>query len=157
MLPRPVPASWPPRPVLIVEPESTRRDAICRMVRGLGYRVRTARTAGDALRAVRQGGVEMGMVLVRVGMQPMDGGEVAERVRDAQPDLTVVLLAAAGGEDAELLAAYPELPVLRDPVRLGELYSLLARYLGPPAVARGRGDGPSRWLRRSRDRSEQPE
>ena len=94
MLPRPVPASWPPRPVLIVDPESTRRDAISRMVRGLGYRVRTARTGGDALRAVRQGGVEMGIVLVRAGMKPMDGGEVAERVRDAQPDLTVVLLAA---------------------------------------------------------------
>lgn len=157
MLPRPVPASWPPRPVLVVEPESARREAICRMVRGLGYRVRTARTGGDAVRAVKHGGIEMGLVLARVGMGPMDGGEVAERVRDAQPDLSVVLLAAARGADDELLAAYPELPVLREPVRLGELYAMLARYLGPPAVARGRGDGPSRWLRRSRDRSEQPE
>jgi CheY-like chemotaxis protein len=99
----------------------------------------------------------MGLVLARVGMGPMDGGELAERVRDAQPDVSVVLLAAADGGDDELLAAYPELPVLREPVRLGELYAVIARYLGPPAVARGRGDGPSRWLRRSRDRTEQPE
>jgi CheY-like chemotaxis protein len=157
MLPRPTSASWPPRPVLIVEPESARRDTLCRMVRGLGYRVRAARTGGDAVRAVRHGGVELGLVLVRVGMTPMDGGEVAERVRDAQPDLNVVLLAAAAGEDEDLLAAYPELPVLREPVRLGELYALLAGSLGPPPVARGRGDGRSRWLRRSRDRSERPE
>lgn len=157
MLPGSAAGSWPPRPVLVVEPESARRDTICRMVRGLGYRVRTARNGADAVRAVRQAGVDMGLVIARADMQPMDGGELAERVRDLRAEMPVVLLTSAGAQDDELLTAYPELPVLREPVRLGELYSLLAHHLGPPAVTRGRGEGPSRWLRRSRDRSESSE
>jgi CheY-like chemotaxis protein len=157
MLPSSAAGSWPPRPVLVVEPEPARRDTVCRMVRGLGYRVRTARSGADAVRAVRQAGVEIGLVIARAGMEPMDGGELAERVRDLRARVPVVLLTSPDPQDDELLAAYPELPVLREPVRLGELYALLARHLGPPAVARGRGDGPSRWLRRSRDRTERPE
>ena len=149
--------SWPPRPVLIVEPDPGRRETLARMVRGLGYRVRTARSGPDAVRAVRQAGTEVGLVLARARMAPMDGGEVAERVRDARAGLRVTLMADAGTTDDDLLRPYPELPVLREPIRLGELYALLASHLGPPPVARGRGDGPSRWLRRPRDRSERPE
>jgi CheY-like chemotaxis protein len=102
---------------------------------------------------VRQSGTEFGLVLARARMSPMDGGEVAERVRDARADVGVVLLAGSGPDDDELLAAYPELPVLRQPVRLGDLYAVLAALLGPPAVARGRPEGASRWLRRLRDRT----
>ncbi|MGH7519463.1 MAG: response regulator [Gemmatimonadales bacterium] len=149
--------SWPPRPVLIVDTDVAIRESVCRMVRGLGYRVRTARSGADAVRAVRQGGTELGVVLARARMSPMDGGEVAERIRDAHADVRVALLAGPGPDDDELLAAYPELPVLRQPVRLGELYALLAALLGPPVVARGRPEGPARWLRRPRDRSERPD
>jgi CheY-like chemotaxis protein len=146
--------AWPPRPVLVVDTDQTLRESICRMVRGLGYRVRTARTGIEAVRTVRQSGMEPGLVLVRATMSPMDGGEVAERVRDAKAGVAVVLLADAGAEDAELVDAYPELPVLRHPVRLGELYAVLAAILGPPVVARGRREGASRWLRRPHERSE---
>ena len=159
MLPRSSagPGLWPPRPVLIVEPDFALRETICRMARGLGHRVRAARSGADAVRAVRQSGVEIGLALVRAGMAPMDGGEVAERMRDARAGLKVVLLAGAGPDENELLSAYPELPVIREPIRLGELYALLASYLGPPALARGRAEGASRWLRRTRDRTERPE
>jgi CheY-like chemotaxis protein len=147
---------WPPRPVLVVDTDPALRENLCRMVRGLGYRVRTARSGTEAVRAVRQG-TEVGAVLARAQMSPMDGGELAERVRDAKQDVAIVLLAGPGGDDDELLGAYPELPVLRQPVRLGELYSMLATVLGPPVVARGRRDEPSRWLRRPHDRSERPD
>ncbi len=146
--------SWPPRPVLVVDTDAALRESVCRMVRGLGYRVRTARSGADAVRAVREGGTELGLVLARAQMSPMDGGEVAERIRDARANVGVVLLAGPGpDDDEELLAAYPELPVLRQPVRLGELYAVLAALLGPPVVARGRSEGASRWLRRLRDRT----
>ena len=149
--------SWPPRPVLVVDTDSGQREAVCRMVRGLGYRVRTARSGPDAVRTVRQGGAEIGMVLTRARMAPMDGGEVAERIRDARADTAVVLLTGPGSDDDELVNAYPELGVLRHPFRLGDLYTLLAGHLGPPVVARGRASGPSRWLARARDRTEQPD
>jgi CheY-like chemotaxis protein len=127
------------------------------MVRGLGYRVRTARSGVEAVRAVRQSGIEPGLVLARANMSPMDGGEVAERVRDAKAGVAVVLVADSGPADADLITAYPELPVLRHPVRLGELYSILAAALGPPVVARSRRHGASRWLRRPHERSERPD
>jgi CheY-like chemotaxis protein len=149
--------AWPPRPVLVVDTDPSLRDSLCRMVRGLGYRVRSARSGAEAVRTVRQGSTELGLVLARARMAPMDGGEVAERVRDVRSDVSVVLLAGSGPEDDELLGAYPELPVLRQPVRLGELYSILATALGPPVVARGRREGPSRWLRRPLDRTERPD
>ncbi len=149
--------SWPPRPVLVVDPDAAPRESVCRMVRGLGYRVRTARNGADAVQAVRRGDAEIGLVLARAWMSPMDGGEVAERIRDARADVGVVLVAGGDEEDDVLLRAYPELPVLRQPVRLGELYAVLAAVLGPPVVARGRPNGASRWLRRPRDRSERPE
>jgi CheY-like chemotaxis protein len=127
------------------------------MVRGLGYRVRTARSGAEAVRTARQAGTDLGVILVRARMSGMDGGEVAERVRDARRDLPVVLLAEHGADDEELLVAYPELAVLRLPVRLGELYSMLGVLIGPPVVARGRNADASRWLRRPHDRSERPE
>ncbi len=148
--------AWPPRTVLVVDPDPAVRESVCRMIRGLGYRVRGARTGGEGVRAVRMGGGELGLVLARAGMSPMDGGEVAERVRDARSDVRVVLLAGAGAEDDELISAYPELPVLQEPVRLGELYATLASLIGPPVVARGRPEGPSRWSRRP-SRTERPE
>ena len=149
--------AWPPRPVLVVDPDPGPRDLVCRMVRGLGYRVRTAKSGAEAVRAVRQGGSELGAVLVQAQMSPMDGGEVAERVRDARHDVSVVLLVQPGTDADELLNAYPELPVLRQPIRLGELYTVLASLLGPPVVARGRAPAASRWLRRPRSPSERPE
>lgn len=149
--------SWPPRAVLVVDTDANVRENVSRMVRGLGYRVHTARSGADGVRAARQSGKELGLVLARVRMSPMDGGEVAERIRDARADVAVVLLADAGAADDELIGAYPELPVLRQPVRLGELYATLAAMLGPPPVARGRPGGASRWLRRLRDRTERQE
>ena len=157
MSPRTSSGSWPPRAVLVVDSDAALRESVCRMVRGLGYRVRIARSGAEAVRAARQASGEVGLVLARAGMSPMDGGEVAERVRDVRGDMRVVLLAGAGSADEELIGAYPELPVLKHPVRLGELYSTLAALLGPPVVARGREAGPSRWLRRPLNRADQPE
>ena len=40
--------------VLVVDDELTPRSIICRMVRGMGYQVRTARNGREALRYLKQ-------------------------------------------------------------------------------------------------------
>ena len=122
--------------VLVVEDEASARAEICRMVRGLGYRVRTARNGREALRYLSQHPGEVRLVLSDVIMPYMDGGELAERARDLQPGIRLVLMSAAdGGGAAEVLAAYPETPFLKKPFGFAELYAVLAWQVGPPVPA----------------------
>ena len=122
--------------VLVVEDESSQRAEIARMVRGLGYRVRTARNGREALRCLAQHAGEIRVVLSDVIMPYMDGGELAERARDLQPGVKLVLMSgSSAGPAAEVLAAYPEVPFLSKPFGFAELYGVLSWQVGPPVAA----------------------
>ena len=126
--------------VLVVDDELTPRSIICRMVRGMGYQVRTARNGRDALRYLRQHPGEIQLVLTDLIMPYMDGGELAERARDFDPRLKVVLMSGyPRAEVVDLVAGYPELPFLEKPVAFGRLYGLLGELLG---VVGGPPSGP---------------
>ena len=125
--------------VLIVDDEETPRTIACRMVRGLGYQARTARDGREALRYLQQHPGEVRLLLTDVVMPYMDGGELAERALDLHPRLRIVLMSAhSGGETAELIAGYPELPFLAKPFSTEKLQQVLTPLLGTPARARGR-------------------
>ncbi len=124
--------------ILLVEDEATPRAEICRMVRGLGYRVSTARNGREALRYLQQHPGEIRLVLSDIIMPYMDGGELAERARDLLPGLRFVLMSSSlGGMAGEVVSAYPETPVLRKPFSFAELYAVLVGQIGPP-VGKGR-------------------
>jgi len=133
------PDSSPPQAspvVLVVEDEASPRAEICRMVRGLGYRVRTARNGREALRYLSQHPGEVRVVLADVIMPYMDGGELAERARDLQPGLRLVLMSERPeGAPGAILAAYPETPFLQKPFGFAELYAVLAWQVGPPVAS----------------------
>ena len=125
--------------VLVVDDEETPRSVICRMVRALGYPTRSARDGREALRYIQQHPGEIRLVLTDLVMPYMDGGELAERVRDLHPRLPIVLMSAyPQGEIVELLAGYPELPFLEKPFTTEALHRTLIPLLGPPARAIGR-------------------
>jgi CheY-like chemotaxis protein len=137
--------------ILLVESGATERSITYRMVRGLGYDVRDAGDGREALRLVAQHPGLVQLVLADVVLPFMDGGELAERVRDREPGIRVVLMAEQPrGGVADLLGAYPELPLLRKPFTLGELYDLLSTLVGPPP------DGPT-LPRSMRERIRRPE
>lgn len=125
--------------VLVVDDEETPRAVTCRMVRALGYLTRSARDGREALRYIQQHPGEIRLVLTDVIMPYMDGGELAERVRDLHPRLPIVLMSAYPvGEVAELVAAYPELPFIEKPFSTEALHRVLMPVLGPPGRAKGR-------------------
>jgi two-component system cell cycle sensor histidine kinase/response regulator CckA len=124
------------------------------MVRALGYPTRTARDGREALRYIQQHPGEIRLVLTDVVMPYMDGGELAERVRDLHPRLPIVLMAAyPEGEIAELVAGYPELPFLEKPFTPEALHRALTPLVGAPARAMGRR---ANDRIRYRDRTRQP-
>ena len=119
--------------ILVVDDDQPDRVAATRMVRGLGYPARSFRQGRDALHFV-QSHPQVGRVLLAdLGMPVMDGGELVERVLDADPTMRAALMADRHDpEVAELLEGYRDLPILRKPLRFADLYDVLARLAGPP-------------------------
>lgn len=122
--------------VLVVDDEPDARATVCRMVRGLGYRVQACAGGREALDYLEGHRREVRLLLADLVMPHMDGGELVERARDLDPTLRVALLAEAGeAEASELLAGYRDLPVLTKPVGFSDLYGRLRELLGPPAIS----------------------
>ncbi len=141
-----------PPTILIAEPGGTARSEICRMVVSLGYEARGVRDGRHAFRSVRQHPGLFRVVMAEVCLPYMDGGELAERVRDLEPGIRVVLTSDhPEGDAATLIAAYPELPLLRKPFTAPEVAAVLMSLAGPPRAIFA-VPPTLRATRRSRDR-----
>jgi DNA-binding NtrC family response regulator len=136
--PDPLPLSlFRPPIVLVVESRTGARTSMCRQLRAVGYDARVARDGQQALRMLRQHPTLYQLVLTNTLLPDMDGGELAGQVTHAWPGTRVLLTAeyAAIGTPAAVLAAHPELPVLRKPFGFRELYDAVCRLVGPPRAA----------------------
>lgn len=124
--------------VLVVDDDQPDRVAATRMVRGLGYPARSFRQGRDALQFVERHPQVARVLITDLGMPVMDGGELVERVLDADPTMRAALMADPRDPmAAELLEGYRDLPILRKPLRFAELYRLLGALAGPPPVEAG--------------------
>jgi CheY-like chemotaxis protein len=122
--------------ILVVDDDQPDRIAATRMVRGLGYPVRSFRQGRDALQFVERNPQVARVLLADLGMPMMDGGELVERVLDADPTMRAALMADRHDAAAmELLEGYRDLPILDKPLRFGELYQVLTSLAGPPPQA----------------------
>ena len=156
--------SIPPEPlVLVVDDELTPRSIVCRMVRTLGYQVRSCSGGREALRFLETHPREVRLLLADLLMPRMDGGELAERALDLDPGLRVLLMVGPGDPHAaDLLAGYRDLPCLAKPVTFGALAGKLDELLGapsslpvyPPSMGPPRTAGSARSRRRTSGRHE---
>jgi CheY-like chemotaxis protein len=130
-------ALYRPPIVLVVESRTSVRSSTCRLLRALGYDGRPARDGQHALRMLRQHPTLYQLVLTNVLLPDMDSGELAERVAQAWPGTRVMVTAeyAPIGRPAAVLAAHPDVPVLRKPFGFRELYDAVCRLAGPPRAA----------------------
>ncbi|CAN5896626.1 hypothetical protein BH24GEM1_BH24GEM1_01960 [soil metagenome] len=130
-------ALFRPPIVLVVESRAAARSATSRQVRALGYEARVARDGRQALRILAQYPRLHQLVLANIVLPDMDGGELADRIGAREPDTRVVLVAeyAPIGKAAVVVAAHPDVPVLRKPYGYRELYEILCALIGPPRAA----------------------
>lgn len=119
--------------VLVVDDELTPRSIVSRMLRTLGYPVRSCPAARDALRFLEAHPGQVRLLLTDLLMPRMDGGELVERALDLDPGLRVALMAARDDAHATaLLAGYRDLPFLAKPAELGALARLVGELVGAP-------------------------
>jgi CheY-like chemotaxis protein len=103
----------------------------------LGYEVRGAHDGEQALELLRHHRALFDLVLTNILLPDMDGGEFVERVELEQPGTRLAWVAeyAPIGRAATLIAAHPEVPVLKKPFGFRELRDALLPLLGPPRAA----------------------
>ncbi|MEU9869644.1 SpoIIE family protein phosphatase [Actinomadura sp. NPDC048021] len=140
--PVPVPAPEVPARVLVADDNADMREYLTRLLRGAGYEVETVADGRAALRAVREGGIDM--VVSDVMMPYVDGLELVAALRGDQRTaaLPVLLLSARAGQEASIegLRAGADDYLLK-PFAAAEL---LARVRANVELARLRGHH-ARW------------
>jgi CheY-like chemotaxis protein len=133
--------------VLVVDEDPGTRHAVCRMVRGLGYRVGTCEDGPEALAYLASHPGTVRLLLADLGMPGMDGGELLERARDLDPSVQGALMVGPGDPDSvERLTSHRGVPALGKPVGFSDLYTRVREVLGPPPIS-ARPDSDGRSLR----------
>jgi PAS domain S-box-containing protein len=116
--------------VLVVEDEEGVRDIVCRILRRAGYEVQAAPDPAEALRMVREGAVDMDVLVTDIIMPGMSGTQLAAELRRARPDLPVLFMSgytsgpAPGGQELP-----SDAPLLHKPFQTDHLLNALHRVL----------------------------
>jgi CheY-like chemotaxis protein len=125
------PAPLAPR-ILVVEDDDPVRDHAVRVVRSLGYEVRAARDAQDALRLLAED-LRCDPLFTDVVMPGMSGGQLAQAVRMLIPGLPVVFVTGHNSDAAvEQLRRDGGAILLPKPYRRQALAAALRSALGEP-------------------------
>jgi len=112
-----------PASILIVDDEAIVLDSLAGWFRQDGYRVETAKSGKEALRLLADHRFDI--ALVDIKMPGMDGLELQQRMADADPDLTVVIMTAYASVESAVKAlkagAYDYVTKPFDPEELSHL------------------------------------
>lgn len=126
-----------PARILVVDDDPLFIKALCDTLQGEGYTVVTASggQAGiDTFRSALNTPESFAVVITDLGMNPVDGRQVASSVKIASP-ATMVILLTGWGEWFETKDGIP-MPadcILGKPPKLHELRNILINYLVPPS------------------------
>ena len=114
--------------ILIVDDELVVRDSLSKWFASEGYQARPAGGAREALEAIQ--GLEFDIALLDIKMPGMDGMELQKRLRDADPDLTVIIMTGyASVETAVQALKHGAYDYITKPVDPDELSHLVAKAL----------------------------
>jgi DNA-binding NtrC family response regulator len=111
--------------ILIVDDELVVRDSLGKWFVSEGYTARPVASAREALEAIQQ--AEFDIALLDIKMPGMDGMELQARLRDADADLTVIMMTGYASVDTAVQAlkrgAYDYITKPVDPDELSHLVS----------------------------------
>jgi PAS domain S-box-containing protein len=115
--------------VLVVDDDAQVLDTLAALLRSLGHTVKAVTSGIDALEAHAPGRFEV--ILSNMGMAGMNGWEVAERVRDADPSVAIMFITGWGlkEEDNARLTSLGISRCLFKPVRPDELDAAIQAVL----------------------------
>ncbi len=120
------------RKVLLIDDDPVQlriRDAV---LRGAGFSTDTATTAEDALALLRsQAGTEVGLVITDHVMPHLRGAEFVHLLRDARPDLPVVVISGLPLPDLEAEYAGLDVTCRMKPCLPGDLIALVGEIVKP--------------------------
>jgi signal transduction histidine kinase len=125
--PKAVPINGRMPELLVVDDDSAVREVTCAMLRELGYGVSEAGSGRQALDLLAAGQA-FDLLLIDYAMPGMNGGELANRVRTADPGQRIVFI--TGYADFAALAALGDDRVVQKPFHDGELAQQVAAALG---------------------------
>ncbi len=119
--------------VLVVEDDSSLREALGDTLELAGYQVKTATDGERALDLLS--GEPVGMVVSDVQMRPMDGLSLLKQVRKRFPSVPVLLMTAYGSIDKAVSAMRDgAVDYLAKPFEAEVLLNKVARHLAEPAL-----------------------
>jgi putative two-component system response regulator len=114
--------------VLVVDDEDTIRTALARFLSKRGYDVRVATTGEEALARLKEGGVAL--VLLDVRMPGMSGVDVVPEALHINPDVAIVMLSAVtDATSAAICMQRGALDYLTKPIELTDLAGAIERAL----------------------------
>jgi PAS domain S-box-containing protein len=113
---RPATADGSGHVILVVEDEDAVRDVVTRILTRASYQVIPAASAKDALEIITNSAVRIDALLTDVVMPDMSGPQLADRMRDARPQIPVLLMSGyTAGALPHGPAASGDLPLIRKP------------------------------------------
>lgn len=119
--------------VLVVEDDSTLREALCDTIEFGGYRVSGACNGIEALACLERDPVDL--VISDVQMPGMDGESLLRKVRSIRPDLPFVMMTAHGSVQSAVAAMREgATDYLLKPFAAEVLLEMLARFEPAPAA-----------------------
>ncbi len=104
------------RAILVVEDDDAVREVVTRMLTRASYQVITAATGKDALQIITTPMTRIDAMLTDVIMPDMSGPQLAEHIKDARPQVPVLLMSGyTAGSLPHGSAAATDLPLIRKP------------------------------------------
>lgn len=114
--------------VLIVEDDTSLREAVCDTLDLAGYPVTFAEDGNAALELMAQ--EDIGMVISDVQMKPMDGHVLLKKIRAQRPEIPVLLMTAFGSVQKAVMAMQDgAIDYLVKPFEAEVLVNTVERYL----------------------------
>src|SRR4051794_22940447 len=114
--------------ILIVDDELVVRDSLAKWFTSEGYTARPTGGAREALEVIQQ--TDFDIALLDIKMPGMDGMELQSRLREADPDLTVIIMTGyASVETAVQALKHGAYDYITKPVDPDELSNLVANAL----------------------------
>lgn len=115
-----------PLRVCVVEDETRLRELLVREIEAMGYSAAGHRSAEDAWPALQNDPFHA--ALIDLNLPGADGMELFQRLREARPDLAIVILTGFGTLDSAVKALrWGAVDYLTKPCNLSDIESVLAR------------------------------